>query len=241
MKKKDMGTVEPLPVHRDLSEYLNEHPFIQWVTDNRNTVIYALLAFVILIVGLSWTLTRKSRQVGIDTIKAENELIAFQTEIFESGALPQHTFDSLKSILAKTPQLEAKLDGPIAQALLTINQVDEAKPFAKRTLKRTETSKLAVYNEFGHITLLISDKDYQNALDKSLKLQSQMTKENPLLAFNLIRIGMLQQTLGNKEDEMKTWKEIKQLAATNAPAYEKLEAVLEKGNISIMKYIDKRL
>lgn len=156
----------------------------------------------------------------------------------------QKAFTQLQILMKQHPELEAKYDGMIAQTLINRNQDDLAAPFAQRALKRTQQENSPYYASYAETTLLIGNNNYNDALAQAKQLQ-QRIQEAPhpdaahigdmLVAFNLLRIGMLQHQLGLKEEESKSWTELQQFLKKNPEIAAQIN--LQAGQISLLDYI----
>lgn len=166
--------------------------------------------------------------IGIDREKTPPEAI-------------NKAFVSLQELMKKHPELEAKYDGMIAQTLINRGQIDLAMPFAKRALVRTQKENSPYYYRYTETTLLINDKHYDKALqqakelEKDLKNASKDTSGNVLIAFNILRIGILQHQLNQKSEEKETWKKLQQFLNENPEVTAQVN--LQEGQISLLDYI----
>jgi hypothetical protein len=128
-----------------------------------------------------------------------------------SGSDTDDSLQKLQTILKKHPELHAKYDGAIAQALLSAQNPTEAAPYAERTLQRTQGETPAPYLDYASTTLLIANGKYDEALKAAQSLKSN-TEYPTLYAFNLLRIAFLNRELKNTQAEKAAWAEVKQLA-----------------------------
>ncbi len=130
---------------------------------------------------------------------------------------------TLKGVLKKRPELMPSYEGVIVQKFLAHDHLEEAKKNAENLLKRVGKHS-SHYTQFSKATLSISEKKYEKALKKAYQLKESMVADkafwsqptnqygSTLFAFNLVRIAMLNQKLGNIEDELLAWKELKNYA-----------------------------
>ncbi|MBA3815131.1 MAG: hypothetical protein H0X29_01145 [Parachlamydiaceae bacterium] len=235
---------------------------IDWLAQNGKIVIYALLGlivFFILVYRLSSSNTAKSEK---DYFQASTDFSTFSRENTENeNTTTQEAFKRLTTLMNAHPELHPAYDGSLGQTLLNRGQTIEAKSFIVNTLQRTKAESLMLYNNFATTTLLISESLYKEALEKSQILQqtmidglSQNSSERSfsevLFAFNLLRIAMLQQQLGNAQEELQAWQQWKNYAgldrSSNQPltinpmAFRMVIQQLATGNIALPDYITYR-
>jgi len=128
------------------------------------------------------------------------------------------SFLEMKKALQKVPKLEEKYEATIAQKLFLTNHVPEALVLAHPSLKCLE-SEAPYHAHYGETTLLIEQGAYQDALERSVRLQEKMIREldwssfnqdvlmggSILYVHNLLRIACLHKELGNKPGEKAAW------------------------------------
>jgi len=231
------------------SEFSEDNNFVQWLVDNGRNLSFAFLAVIALfVVGyrISFGSMVKSET---NYINAENDYQRFNSE--KNSETQQKYLSSLNSIMASHPELYAKYDGLIAQKLIADENYTESLPFATRAIDRTKNENAPLYSDYSLTTLLIAETNYQEALKKSLNLKALILKESEnetssikktadlLFAFNLLRIGMLQQQLQLEKDELVTWNEWK-TAKINDETIKKLINNFNVGQISLINYIEAR-
>lgn len=239
---------------------LDADSVVDWLAQNGRNVIYILLGLIalfILVYKISSSNTAKSEK---DYLQASTDFSTFVRSNADEAST-QEAFTRLTSLMNSHPELHFAYDGAIGQTFLNRGQVAEAKPFIVNTLKRTQAESLMLYNQFAATTLLISEGQFQKALENAQTLQQTMlsdlnnrkneNKEHSfsevLFAFNLLRVAMLQQELGNSKEELKAWKEWKGYAgldktsaqpiAMNPMAFRVIIQQLAIGNIALPDYI----
>lgn len=155
--------------------------------------------------------THKGRSEG-EYITATHAFVKWD-QILDQGA---EEFASLQMVMKKHPELHAHYDALIGQNLLSTHSPKEAEPYIERTLKRTDQP---YYSDYARTSLLISEAKYEEARQSASLLKQQMAddasfwengKDNSaLFAFNLLRIAILSEQLGDLEGEQSAWKELK--------------------------------
>ena len=249
MKKNHPNSPEPtIPPHHSLADHLEEHPVVHWFSKNGLSVVYMVIGaiFLLMLIYRYYGGSAKSQQ---DFYEAESSLQKLQKFLGIAGR-----FGTLRTILNAHPELHPKYDGLIAQVLLNEGNVQEAKPFAELAIHRTESENAPYFTDFAQTTLLIADKQYSEALQRAQALSQKMLeqetfqKENRLLfAYNLLRIGMLQQELGAYEDANKTWKEwmgyaekanqTASAATMNTNGFLLLTRAFSEGKLTLLNYM----
>lgn len=188
--------------------------------------LYALPAALIVGVLVSKLGTKKT-QSEKDYVSATVAFTKWDQILDENG--PELT--QLEKIVKKHPELQAQYDAPVGQNLLAAIAPNEATPFIERSLNRT---KNLYYEDYSKDSLKISQGKYDEALQGALTLKEKMLSDSQyweklednsaLFAFNLMRIAILSQQTGNKEEELSAWQEIKSYAgmSQNDPQGEKV-------------------
>jgi len=250
MKKHHMQPSDQIHI----PELLEESRYIGWISKyGKQALIGIAVLFAVLV------LVYRSGFGG--AVQAEGDYLRADTALQGFLKGEKNSLQKLESILKRRPDLAAKYDGIIAQTLLNRGEVEQAIPFAEKTLKRTEHEGLSLYHDYAKTTLQMSEGQYEAALERALNLKDKMLQQaglkpekrgfgDILFAFNLLRIAILQQALNSKEEELKTWQEWKQFARWTAepPPSEHIGARafhvvlnhLDNDNISLTDYIATR-
>lgn len=222
------------------------HPAIEWLSNHKNILLWAVF-------GLVAALIIASQLISWRTLDAEKDFFQAQTMFTQFEQAAGNATDStaaaadleqLQAIMQRHPELKPKYEGPLAQTLLVTGQVPQAQVYIEDTFKRTQPDHLQLYQNYTQASMLIGQEQYANALQSAKQLQidlDQLGKEsNPVLyVYNLIRLAMLYQQMGQPEEELKAWEQLQ-----NQP--QRLEAVLEAsqayqiGNASLNQYIEER-
>lgn len=236
--------------HLDLSDSFAEHPIVVWISHNGRTLLWILAAlFAFFLIYFRMTGGRaatESEYMQADTYF--QQLQKGSTEAAQTDA-----YQKLAAILKKHPELQAKYDGQLAQIFLNKGDLPTANDYALRTLDRTASDHLTVFADYSRTTLLLADKKYEESLAKALSLKQQLQSSptdpalQTLYLFDLLRIAMIQQQLGQREAELKAWEELRQATAPKAAGwevdpeiYEQFVTELGSGQASLLKYIEAR-
>jgi hypothetical protein len=251
-------------IEHDVNSW-EENTLIHWLSRYGS---YALLIAIgtLLVLTLAYRLTSGgSEKAEKDYFNADREFQLFVQPI-SADADPMVNNEALKrleAIMQRRPELHAKYDGLIAQTLIFRGHTDKAAHFANLALMRTASENQPFYAEYAENTLLIGNQQYQEALTRSQDLQKKMTETlaqsqddqhrafgDTLFAFNLVRIGMLQQQLGLSKEELKTWQEWEHFVQQNqginlagmvsSVAFEKQLNHFADKKVSLLNYIEAR-
>jgi len=261
MKKNHQSeavSVEKTPLY----ESLDENEYLQWIVKNGFTLMTTVFGLIFLFIVVYKSAFSTMLKSEYDFINAENAYTQMVGSTSKEQA--QENLDKLKVILKKHPELQAKYDANVAQLLISQGDTSQALPFGTLAVQRTEVENAPFYSEYAKTTLLIAEKNYEEALNQALIMKTkllehvadaQKTLTNPsnidlLFAFNLLRIGTLQGELSLKEEELKTWKEWKQYAALDKKilsethidgfVFQKLMSNLQDGKASFLNYLEMR-
>lgn len=242
MKKQKPITITIEPT---LSERLNDHPALEWATQNSKNLIWILLFTLALGFFAYRTLTSWSKQSGQNYLAAENAYLEMRST---SGERSTEAADRLSLLLAQQPDLQAKYDGLLAQYLLIQGDAPAAESAATRALARTKAENGPYFQQYAQATLLIANSNYKEALAEARKLQEAIVADrdltySALLPLNLLRIAMLQQKLELDADEITSWLQWQDLAKEEGKAvyFERVADVYQEGDIDLFGYISHRI
>lgn len=260
-KKKNSPSLQALEAEHHLSDSLEENKVIQWIATHRQECI---LGFLILVVGtlLFFKLTDRSYMSATrDYLQVENH---FDSLMRNPSLAEDETISELVAFVKKHPELQARYDGQLAQLLINQGDFSTSAPIADRAMNRTIHDTLPFYGDFAQITLLINDEQYENALDQSKQLHEKLREsartsfkektDRPfgdlLFAYNLLRVGMLQQKLNKLFQEKYTWTEWQRYAkepegnlinGIDPRGFHQIMRQFEEGNISLNDYFTARI
>lgn len=243
MKKQHLSST-PSPVRPTLADQLEEHPIVQWFSKHGLTLLYVILGAILAFILLYRYFGGRERSIQ-DFYDAESNMKLLQQQPSDVQAV----LSQMQTILSAYPELHPKYDGLIAQALLNERDVNQAKPFAQLAIERTQSENAPFYTNFAQTTLLIAEHQYDAALTQAKELKQKLLEQdsvqqkemNLLFAYNLLRIGMLQQQLGAMEEAQKTWKEwgsyVEEGSNTHSEGFKSLSRAFSEGKLSLMDYM----
>ncbi len=266
MKKTQKLEVLPSVERQSWSDRLDENPFLEWMTSNGKTLLYIVIGLILLTIIVLRFILNSHTASETDFMQADKEYLLFANPVKEGQdpTTQAKALNSLLAIIAQHPELHAKYDGLLAEILLTRGESSQATEYASLAIGRTTDENQPFYTNYAQTTLVIADGKYDQALNEAKALkdlmatQGQKLQNTPdkiqvstlLYSLNLLRIGMLQQQLGLKEEELATWNEWKNLARQSRegslPSYldgqlfMAFDHLLTEGNASFAQYIDIR-
>lgn len=222
-----------------------DHPLVEWISTNRKVLLWGLL-------GLFAALILSYRLISARTLNAETDYFRAEIAFQELQKTPNNKEKSasyikeLTAIMERRPELHAKYDGALAQYFIIENQPEEAEKFARSTFKRIKPDQLQLFESYANASLLITQGLYQEALQNSLQLQTQLAENSSeisketLKIYNLLRLAILHQQLGQKEQELAAWEILLNQAEKNTDAFIPIYQLFKTGQTSLGQYIDER-
>ncbi|MCH9612280.1 MAG: hypothetical protein S4CHLAM102_07660 [Chlamydiia bacterium] len=219
-----------------------------------STGILFVIAFAMLVT--TW-LKRESR-FFFDHLKAQQELARV---LSDPKALPG-ALSGISEMFDRYPETKGGAEGQIGQMLIADGRVDEAQRFGSDMLKRVKFNH-SFYQDFSQNTLLVLEKNYDEALKRSVGLQGDMKKNRAittsqggygaiLFAFNLFRIASLHRELGQFEEELAALEELEKYVTSpsqgNGDTLVSMKQGLaqfsnhfESGKVGLMDYVQMRI
>lgn len=214
----------PSAQENQLLELLEENRYNEWVSKNGRRAIVILVGLIIVLVVI-FRLGMASTSHSEDDFIQADQLFATWSQAADSGALSQLPIglEELHRVLRQHPSLHAKYDGAIAQRLIALTDASQAQPFVEHTLQRTKSDKLQLYHAYADASLLISQGREKEALEKTKELQAALQgnveaqefasiDNTVLVEYNLLRLAMLEQKIGDAHEELKAWQRWQQHA-----------------------------
>lgn len=240
------SSTPPIKELKLIDESGNAHSLVEWLFAHKSFLLGAFFVLIIALMTVSKLMTWRTLDAEKDFFQAEVIFHQFQKTAFSptENSSARSDIEQLKAILERHPELKPKYEGPLAQTLLIESQIPQAQLFVEDIFKRTASEHLYHYQAYTQISLLIEQRLYPEALQRTQQLKStldQLSEQaGPLLyVFNLVRLAMLYQEMGQPQEELQAWKELE-----NQP--QRMEAVLtasqalKVGKASLMQYIQER-
>lgn len=241
-------------------ELLEENTVLDWLHKNSRNLVVALGALIAFFILGTLFFSHKVNRAEEDYLNAETLSAKLQLPLLTDDDRISNTqaYEQLSQIINSRPELQAKYDGLIAQALISQGKIQEALPIAERNLQRIGKDNLPFYNDYSNATLLMAQQQYDQALKLTTQTQSHMqaqakeaTDENTprsfgdtLYAFNTLRIAVLQQNAHNSAEANKAWESLMQSyngqggVVTNKRAVEAVVAHIDDTGVSLASYIE---
>lgn len=228
----------------DLEEDWSSHPAIEWLSANKKILLWGFLALLACLILTYRLMAMRTLSAETDYFQAQTLFTQFEQASSSSPDSLPSELDQLKAIMERHPELKPKYEGSLAQTLLIMGQDAQAQAFATDIFERTAPDDLSLYQDYSQVSLLIGEERYADALQQTQLLQAALDqlneKANPILyVFNLIRLAMLYQQMGQAQEELQAWEQLQ-----NQP--HRLEAVLaanhvlKVGQASLNQYIEER-
>lgn len=172
-------------------------PLGQWTVEHKNLLINVGTFFLVVLV---WGLVQLARSNDQEAVRRAQDAYA----AWIANPEDQKLYQDFNRALDKVPSMRRALCGQMAQRFLSAHHSDEAAKLAAESM--VELRKVApLHAEFAATSLLIDQKRYQEALERSVALKEKAPVTSVLYAQNLIRIALLQQMLNNPSGEMAAW------------------------------------
>lgn len=242
---------------------INEEKVAGWLTAYGKNISYLIAGFLVFLACVYFIGGSFQARPEKEYLQAAYDFNTFlRVNPTENSVLSEEAYLRLKEIMSKHPELHAAYDAPLAQTFLNRGEPIEARPYADAALLRTHSDHLEYYADYASTTLLIAEQQFQEALNSAKALQTKMTDVltaesnrktrsfgDVLFAFNLLRIAILQQELGDKAGELESWRQWKQYAGlgketstakVDAAAFRLVIQQLAVGAVSLPDYISYR-
>lgn len=230
---------------------------IEWIKDHGSTLLYSIAGIIALLFLVFQIMGRSKGDAQSDYASANTAFVQWD------NAREDSDLQKLQVPISRHPELHAKFDAVIAQALLSQRLGEKAQGYAAATLKRIE-GETPYHSRFAQTTLLIEKGDFAQALSEAKQLKQDLEKDTAfwksqdalvrpgslLYAFDLLRIAMLEQKAGTRQGELAAWSEFEKNAGwTEVPAdskrfdpeaYQFLKQNFHDQEISLVDYIQFR-
>lgn len=232
----------------DAQNFLDQEGVLHWITKYGSYVFYGAIALFLLMFFVYRMSSEQSSHAEANFVTAAN---LYQQAVSGKDAVKKtEAINDLLPILAKQPELKAVYQGDLAQILLERGAIDQALPLANETIARVSSDQIDQYLSYASASLLIEQKKYQEALKEAQQLKEQIKDNDLLNAFNLVRIALLQQELGDREGELQAWEQWKRYAGWKGTApkektldqktYFVVQNYYGDGGLSLVNYIESR-
>ena len=205
--------------------------WVGWLQANRRHFFYGVL-FTIALFFIAFQVYEKFHKPSRGHYLTINRL-------FEKWLANGEAFDKLELALRTHPDLEAKFGAAIAEKFITQEQGDKAEPFATNVFERI-MKHIPEHTAFAEGSLLISKKQYKDALANAISLQARIDENTLLYGFNLIRIASLYRALDLQDQELASLDDLEHYLKTHTDASTILNKCFCEGQINLSDYITQR-
>lgn len=173
----------------------------EWLKKNSKNILLAFgLAMLLLIIGAKYFFTAG--------LKAESDYIAADTYFTEMKTASikgdkdtaLKSYQQLKVVLEKHPELTTKYNGLLGQLLILLGESKEAAPYLKEGIQNLIARGLNLYSTLSESSQLAANQDLPKAADLEKKLlvllsQNQDQETEYLKAYNLLQLSFIEMAL----------------------------------------------
>lgn len=214
----------------------SDSPLVDWLSEHGKTVVWLISALFVIL----FLLFRLYSGSQLKSEKDYLEAAQIEGKIFVP-AKSEASLSTLQTIVAKHPELEAEYDGLMAQAYLNQGNVESAAPLIARVNERIKSDDMPHIIMNNQIALEISQGKLASAYALANDLKAAMSSDkNTLYFFNLLRLGMLEQALGKKTEEKKSWDELLSKDSLSNPSFNSLLSAIDVQGASLLTFIQER-
>lgn len=253
-KKKEKSKTPHLD-QLEVPEFLEESHYINWFKKNGTKLLYAILIlFGLTILASRWS-SGQQQDAERDYITAEANFEVLQQGLMgrlDDPRVTEQALDELLAILKRRPELNTKYQAPLAQYFLNRGEPQNAEFYANRAFDRLTENGFTHYRDFASTALVLAGPNTQQAEQEIQSLQQQLltpeTEEAPkqtmLFVMNTLRLGMLEQKLGNAEKERAAWELLLVKPPEHLITVEESKALLSQlamGELTLLDYLQERL
>jgi hypothetical protein len=225
----------------NFSDSWTEGPVAEWISSYKKYLLYGVAAVFAGLILAYRLLSVSNLNTEGDYFRAQAIFSKFQEDFVDN----KDELNELETIIRRHPELQAKYDGPIAQTLLIEGDIPKARVFADLTFNRTRPDHLALFEEYAKTSLVIGEGKYSDALQQATQLKTKLESgeanliQSSLYAFNLVRLALLNQQLGQKDAELESWAAVQALGENSKAALAAI-GIFNVGNASLNQYIMQR-
>ena len=220
----------------DLTIQRTEHFVSNFLERHTSTLLYAAFGLVVVLLLLFKVSTSGSTGSVDDYILLSNKISKLESD--------PSNLKFIEKTLKSHPELYARYSSPLAQSLVILDEGDQAKFFADKSIARLKTYGNQQNSFYAQGTLLIANGEYEKALEGAKRLKPETLEGNsPLLtAMNLLRIAILEQKAGTKKGETEAWTELQAFLKKpgNERVAEQIRQLFKNGKSEMEDFVSMR-
>lgn len=204
---------------------MEEHKFLDFLKRHWSKFLLCILAIACIFAWGERLFSKKKNRSQQDFLIANQIFERFQ----KGEPLALESIHTTESILKRHPELQPKFGPMLAMTYLAQRNPAKAAPYAKESLKHLPSGLPPFYKSYGETSLLIAEKNYQEAYGQAKLLDDQLKNtenaSSTLYAMNLLRLVSLESELGI---EGPAWEELR-----IHPAYLSITSLFHEGSLTL--------
>lgn len=240
-KQKDVDA----SLKEDWIDSIRDSDFFNKLIEQRRNLPYIFLVMV-LVIGISFKfMSGRSQRAESNFLLAEN----YKAKIIRSITAPNgistelNALNDLDKINQNYPELQPKYDGMMGQLYLINGDLSYSEKINQRVTQRTGNDQYLNQHDLTKTTYNIAKGNYKEALAEAKALQGKLSAdEKTTLAYNVLRMAMLQQELGDVAAEREIWDLWKTLSQqpNNSESFALVADRFKEGDFTLTEYINER-
>lgn len=197
-----------------------------WLKEKQNHIFYGCV-FIVGALILSFKMFYPKKQ-STDFLMVEKAYTQWE----QTG----ENLEELSTALKHHPEMEAKFGAFIADRFILQGNGDAAKAFAEGVFQRI-SNYIPKHTAYAQGSVLIAQGNLSQALEQTLQLKEDITKDSLLYGFALLRAASLSRALNEKEEELSALVDLEHFIQTKSADAQTLEHCFSNENASLQTYI----
>ncbi len=249
MAKIQLSSLKEEPSEADETRSLFVTKSIRFLIQYAYTLLMGGLSLLLVCFIIGYFLSSRNKSFSSDLVVAKMDM----KKVLEGKDLENESMSRIKAIVKRNKSLHSHYDVILAQHLLGEKNITEASPYIDQVWSRTNLKQFPFYHRFAKTSILIVDHKYQKALAEARHLGKDIEAVDgfdkaldygkTLYAYNLLRIALLEQALGEDLSEQKAWEDlVKYVAAKNKNTASETNIFddFKLGNLTLFDYIQEQ-